>query len=463
MKVLSIIFIAALLGCQVLPKKQVRYEMRPFRDVTLSNGLPVLLVPDKRLPYFEMVLMIRSGSTADPKGFLGLSYLTADLLDKGTKKRRASVIADSLEQLGSDFNAEAMVETTELSVSGLSFHKEKLLEDFSEILLQPAFDSQEIRDAKERVKSHLVKVVDSPSKMVNLLLKSYVYGPHPYARNILGKTADVQTITRKDILKFYKENYIPQNSMLAIVGSFDDERIVSQLESYFGKWGGAKAPLLSYPPFPKISGRQILLVDNPDLKQTQIQIAHKGLSRSSPDFLKLRLANIILGHSFGSRLFEEIRTKRGLTYSIYAGLNSRKDIGLFIAPTFTRHEKVGEIIQETLNVIGKFIEGGVSRDEVLAARSILKANFPRSLETAADFAHTLMKLRFYGVPDSYLTSFYEQIDSITLSQINEVIRKYLDAKNIKIVVYGPKDKIINQVRSLGTLETISYKKFTDIK
>ena len=459
MKVLLIAGILMLLGCQNLPKKASEYQLRDFRDVTLSNQLPVLLVPDKKLPYFQLILMVRSGSTSDPKNKQGLSYLTAHLLDKGTQKRSAEDLAESFEYRGSYFSVSVRKEFVELVASGLSFYKDELLKDFSEILLQPAFHRDEVQDMKDKALSHLIKTVDKPRHITDVALYSYLYEDHPYSQRVLGRKEDVKGLTSKDVFEFYRKHYTPQNSTLAVVGNFDNEKIISQLEAYLGKWTSSPLEPIVYPPLPEIKGVQILLVDRPEAKQTKVRLAHMGIKRTNPDFLTMRLANVILGYSFGSRLMDEIRVKRGLTYHISAGMSSRKDVGLFLIPTSTRHEKVGEIVQQTLRSLDTFLQEGPTRKELQTAKSVLKGMFPRTLETAGAFTRNLLGLRFYGVPETYMTHFYIHVDQVRRRDVHRVIKKYLSAENIKVVVYGPKSQIIEQLRPLGTVQTVSYKKF----
>ena len=457
MKKLLIAFstVLVLWGCQMAPKKTSSYQLRPFQEVTLSNGLPVLLIPDKKLPYFQMILMVHSGSTSDPERKLGLSHMTAQLLDKGTKQRRTTAIANSLEQLGNQFYVTSDRDFTEVGGSGLSFHKDQLLKDFSEILLQPAFYRHEIKDMKERVLSSLTKTVDSPSRAADVAIQSYLYGPHPYSRRISGRKQDIQNITRSDIFRFYKEHYTPQNAMLAVVGDFGDG-MTSQLEAHLGGWKGSEVEPVTYSSFPEISGVEIRLVDHPDVKQTQIRFAHKGIKRSNPDFLTLRVANTVLGRGFGSRLVDEIRVRRGLTYGIRSHFDSRKDFGPFSVSTFTRHDKVGETLRGSLNTIEKLRKDGVTSDELATAKSVMKGTFPRTLETAESFAQNLLRLRFHRIPDTYLTKFYDSIDRISRSDVNQALKKYLSPKNIKIVVYGPQTQIIKQIRPIGVVEIMSY-------
>lgn len=447
-----------LLGCQSVTKKTPTYQLRPFKEVTLSNGLPVLLVPDRTLPYFQMILTIQSGNSSEPERKLGLSRLTASLLDKGTKQRSATAIAKSLEQLGNYFYVSSSWDLTELVGGGLSFHKDKLLKDFSEVLLQPIFPEREVKDQKDVMLASLAKTVDYPGVLINAATKLYLYGSHPYSRRSLGRRQDVQNITRSDILLFYKKHYTPQNARLAIIGDFDDQ-ILFQLENHLGGWTGSKPEPVKYPGFPRIAGVQILLIDRPEAKQTEIRLAHKGIKRSNPDFLTLKVVNTILGEDSSSRLNREIRKKRGLTYHISSSMGSQKDFSPFFILTATRHDKVGEVIRETLNILKKYIEDGVTDDELTITKSSIKGRLPRVLETAESFAQNLLHLRFHGVPETYLTNFYSHLEHISQSDVNQAIKKYLSAENIKIIIYGPKEPIIEQVRPIGVVETMSYKEF----
>lgn len=462
MKKFFIVFISGFLivSCQSSPKKISRYQLRSFREVTLSNGLPVLLVPDRKLPYFEMSLIIHSGSSSDPKEKMGLSNITAKLLDKGTEKRRGKDITNSLEQLANRFRVFPMRDTTKIKTGGLSFYKSQLLKDFSEILLQPTFPENEIKDMKEKVLSGLIRTVDYPGAMMDVVFQTYLYEDHPYGRRISGRRGDIKNITRNDILRFYNEYYTPKNSMLIVVGNFDD-RIVSELESHLGSWKGGKAPKVKYTPFPGISGLQIRLVDHPDVKQTQVRFAHKGIRRSNPDYLALMLANVILGGGFESRLLDKIRKEKGLTYGIRSRFDSLflNDLGSFIISTSTRHGKVGEIVRESLKTLSKFIESGVTNKELAMARATLKGYFSMRLETAEGFASDLSLLRFHGVSKDYLVNFYKNVDNLSQSDVNKVIKKYFSAKNIKIGVYGPKTQVLKQLQPIGSIETLSYKEF----
>ncbi|MCB0362065.1 MAG: insulinase family protein, partial [Bdellovibrionales bacterium] len=289
----------------------------------------------------------------------------------------------------------------------------------------------------------------------DVMFDSYLFGSHPYARRILGRKRDVQKMRRKNIIKYYLSYYRPNNAQLAVVGQFGPD-IVKELEGAFKSWVIRDQKKASFPEVPPIAAVQIHLIDKGDLPQSQIRLGHLGIKRTDPDYLKLRVANMILGGAFHSRLVDEIRDRRGLTYSINSEFDSRLDTGPFTISTFTRHEKVGETIGETLSVLRQFRDHGVTEKEVEDAQALLRGIFPRALETADRLAQTLLILRFYGVPDSYLTSYMDEIAKITTSQVNETIRNHIKPENLKILVYSPKGKVLEQLRPLGVVQVKDY-------
>ena len=168
MKILSLILIITFVhtGCSTAYKRS-QFKMRDYKEVTLSNGLKVLLVKDNRLPSFKVMMLLKSGSTSDPTGRSGLANMTAGLLEKGTRKRGALEIADAFGQMGSDFGWSVSKDYTLFSSSSLSFHQDMLLNDFAEVVLQPSFKPAEIKRIKKQILSSLKKTVDSPSNFAS--------------------------------------------------------------------------------------------------------------------------------------------------------------------------------------------------------------------------------------------------------------------------------------------------------
>ena len=434
------------------------FQIRKFETQKLKNGMTLIWLPDTSLPYVSFQMMIKAGSGQDPIGKDGLASFTASMLERGTKSKSALQISEDLEQIGSGFSSAVEPDYTMLGASALSFYKEQLLKQFTEIVLQPSFTVAEIERLRKNVLGGLQKLADRPEDFTEFLMPRFLFGSHPYGHESVGRPASVKNFKRVDLQKFYGANYDPSNSVLAVVGQYDAayrEQIVKAFEGW--KTNASKPGEI--PEFPTWKGKELLLVDRGDLNQAQIQIGFKGVPRNFPEYLELRAALKILGESFGSRLFEEIRVKRGLTYHIRAWFDPRLKPGPMGIYTFTRTDKIGETVEETLNTYQKFVKDGVTDAEVSDVKALMKGQFPRSFETPEALAKQLLILDRYGISPDYLTNYMSNLQAMSKDSINATIRKYFDTDNLRILVYAPKAKAEETLKKLGKLEIKNYKEF----
>ncbi|NQY99712.1 MAG: insulinase family protein [Bdellovibrionales bacterium] len=461
LKKLSVIFVSAmaflLVSCATTSLNK-NVEIKKFEETALSNGLPLLMMKDDSLPYFSVILLIKSGSASDPDGQKGVSRMVAKTLERGTSKRSAEQIAESFDQIGASFSASVSNDFTTVTASGLAFHKEQILDNFAEVVTQPAFSMKEIRKMKSLTLAKLQQAVDEPSSFIGLAMSDYLYGDHPYGSPTTGSVKDIKKMKKRHIIRQYLGHFRPNNAHLAVVGNFDPNVVKKSLEAKFKDWAKRDVPQVDVPGFPEVKGLSIRLIDKTDLKQSQIRFGGVGISRKHPDFLKLRVANTILGGAFKSRLVDKIRAEKGLTYSIYSRFDARKEEGPFMVSTFTRHEKVKETINETLDVIKNFRDKGVTKQEVEDAKNLLKGSFPRSIETPEALVQNLLYLRFYGISDDYLKDYISTIDKISMSDVNDVIKKHFDTENMKVLVYSSKKEVMSQLKDIGEVSVLPYKK-----
>jgi zinc protease len=435
-----------------------KFKLRPYKDVTLKNGLKVVLIEDKTLPYLSLGMLIKVGGSQDPQNLSGLNDMVAELLDKGTRQHSALELSDLMAQYGGEFNATAGIDATYASASALSFHQETLLGHFAEIITEASFRAGEIERLRRRRLAQLKQVADDPDTLTEIAFEDFLYGQHPYARPVSGRIKDVRLISKKHITKHYLQYYRPSNSMLAVVGKFSPD-IVDQLERVFAKWTDRKVERPALTGWPKVQAQQVLIVDKGDLQQAQIRFGHKGIRRNHRDFIALRLANAILGGGFSSRLMTEVRVKRGLTYSVSSGFDARLDEGPFEISTFTRHDKIGETIKEVLRVVEEYQNTGPSDVEIKEAKALLKGQFPRTLETPDALASNLLHLRFYGVPDSYLSTYLDAVEKITAAALKRVIKEHFQAKNLQILVHAPRAKALPQIEGVAPVQVVPYGKY----
>lgn len=429
-------------------KGELAYRLPEYEEKTLANGLTVLFVPDDKLPYVSFSLLVRVGGVQDPAGLSGLSSMVAELLDKGTKKRSAPQIASDLGLMGAEFGASASIEHTSVTASSLSMQAEPLLKNFIEIVTEPTFSEKEVERMRKQTVSAIERRVDSPESFADIAFEELLYGTHPYARSVLGSVKSINSIKKKHIIQHYLRYYRPNNSILAVVGKYTPE-LKRKIEASFMGWQSREIPKLEFPQTPVIQGLQIELIDKPGAVQAQIKFGNFGIKRTNEDFVAIRMANTVLGGAFSSRLSNRIRKELGLTYSIGSSFDARLDRGPFEISTFTKNNSVGQTVSETLKVLSEFREKGVKQSEIEVTKGYLKGVFPTAIETAEKLALNLMLLRFYGIPDSYLTTYLTEVDRLTAGDVNRVIKKYFDDKNLKVVVYTNATETQDQLQPIA--------------
>ncbi len=440
------------------PSSAENFRIRSFETQTLKNGLIVMWIPDNTLPYVSMQMLVKTGSGQDLPGKEGLAGFTASMLEKGTVSRSAEQIAEDLEQIGADFSVSVEPDYTILKLSSLSFNRDSALDLYRELTLQPSFPAKEINRQRQLVLASLQKLADQPNGFTDYLLPRFLYGAHPYGHEAAGTPRSVRKISRVDLQRFYGTHYTPGNSVLAVVGQYDEAWRKNVIEA-FESWKAKPNPGIEIPDFPKWNGLEFLLVDRDDLNQAQIQIGFKGVPRDIPEYMELRAALKVLGESFGSRLFEAIRVQRGLTYHIHAWFDPRLKPGPMGIYTFTRVDKVGETVEETLKTYRQFIKEGVTDKEVAMVKSLMRGQFPRMMETPEALAQQLLILNRYGIPNSYLTNYLADLETINRDKINATIRRYFDPENLRILVYAPRSKAEEPLKKLGRLQVKGYKEF----
>lgn len=421
-------------------------HLRPVRETQLENGLKIIFINDNSLPRVSLALLAKVGSFEDPAGKEGLNFMTARLLEQGTQSKSATVIADELGQLGTEISIEPNSDFTMITMDSLANSTDKLLALFSEIVLNPAFTDGELSRMRAQVLAEIQKRVDDPSSYASEKFETFLYGPHPYASDIMGEAKTIRKISKQDVIRHYLNNYRPNNAMLAVVGRYSKD-FEAKVSEAFSKWHGKPIREQKFPELKDWKGIETLVLTKPGLQQTQIRIGELGIRRSDPDFLKLRLANVALGGEFASRLNQHVRAELGLTYSISSAFDSRLDRGPFMIDTFTKNETVGKTVDESLKVYDEFVAKGMTEEELKAAKQQLVSQFPRAIETVDRYAYNILALTFYGIPLSYLHDFSKNVEAITLPEVNAAIQSHLSTENLRILIYTDQKKLGDQLKA----------------
>lgn len=424
------------------------FQLRPFDEQVLPNGLKLIIVRDNSLPRVSIQMMVRAGGLNESKEKAGLAPLVFALVDQGTAKNTALDIADQLAQMGAEFGATAGADMSFVSGSAISPSRQGLLDLFHEIVTTPAFSKNELERVKSQHLAAIQKAKDQPQSYTDQLFDEELFGEHPYGRHHLGTLESVKRIQRQDLLDFYKTWIQPKNCVLSVVGQID-EAFIEQVKAKMGSWQSTAAPGVLATRAKAPEGALRRLVSKKGLKQTQIRIGQLGIPRNDPDFLRLRMAAMILGGAFASRLNQHIRDDLGLTYSISASSEARLDPGSFEISTFSRDEVAAETIRETLKMFEEFAAKGVTNQEMAAAKAVMVGQFPAALETPDRLVYNLMVLRRYGISDDYLKNYISTVNAMTLQEVNEAIRRRLHPEALRILVYADGDKVGPSLKTIG--------------
>lgn len=417
------------------------YALNVKRTV-LQNGLVVLHSEEHSLPIVMVTLLVKASQLNESKDKAGLANLTADLLLEGTKHRKSTDISEEIEFLGASLDVATSRDYTTISLSVLKKDISKGFELFSDILLNPIFPQQEIERKKELIKGSLKQSEENPSFIAERAFRKEVFGEHPYGRLTEGSAETIDTIRREDLIKFYSDHFLPNNSILSIVGDLTEGELNAFIKRYLDVWKKADLPPRSATGLEGKKTKRVVKIDK-DLTQATILLGHIGISRDNPDYYAVSIMNYIFGGGgFSSRLMQSVRDEMGLAYDIDSSFSLNKEKGLFQVGVQTKNDSAELVISEVLKQMERIRKEHVSDEELSDAKSYLTGSFPRRLDTNRKIADFLTLVEFYNLGLDYMEKYPGYINLVTREDILRVARKYLDPENYVLVVVANQKKAV---------------------
>jgi zinc protease len=434
------------------PSTVAPLHLPPITEEVLPNGLSVVTVEEHTLPLVAVRLVLMTGAVRDPKGREGVAMLTGQLLRRGTKSRTADQVDDTVESVGGMLGVDVGMESTMISATVPSEHTETALDVIADLARRPTFPKEEFDLARRRELAQLQQDLDNPSGMADRVLVRFFYGEgHPYSHPVEGRTASMKKLKRDDVLAFHKDTYSPSKAMLVFAGDVDPKTAKSLAEKFVGDWTGPEIKQSVVPMPAAAKGLEILLVDKADATQAQIRISVPGISRRDPSYYATQLANVPVGGAFTSRLVDEIRVNRGLSYSVGTRVVASRDVGAITFSSFTKTESVRELIDVALKVLGDFHEKGPSEDEIARAKKLEIGLYPGRVESVEQLGAALASMRVLGLPFDTVAKYRESMAAVTPSEAAQAAKRFPSAAGAKIVVLGKAAEIRPQLEGLGTV------------
>ena len=426
-----------------------------FKSKTLQNGLTTYVAKHTEQPAVFFKLLIPFGEFDLPSNQRGLASMAADMLSKGTQNYNADEFSEAIESTGGSLFASGGDEYT--TISG-RFLKEDLsvgLELLSEMLLKPTFPKDEWKLLKRQA-SEGVKTWHADAMTVALAhLYRLGFGDSPIG-NIMTKSS-LKNIDLVSMKNFHKR-LVPQNSVFVLIGDIDISKANELINQTFKDWEtGASNSIREDIQFKDISGIRFRLIDNPELEQATIGVGLKGIPANHEERHALNLVNYIFGGHFSSRLNKTVRAEGGKTYGISSQWKGFRDFGVVGVMTSTRVEEVRNTYDLIFNEMQKLVDSGITEDELTRAKSYITGSYPLRFESPTSYADQVASSNYYGFTMDDRQNVLINRNAVTLSQVNEIAKKYYSPENFILVIVGNQEIIKDKVSNIGSFDKAYYK------
>ena len=413
-------------------------------EATLANGLRVVVAPRRDLPLVTAHLLLLSGSEADPPQCAGLAAMTAALLTKGTKRHDAPALARAAEALGGSLDSGAGWNQSRVSISVTTPMLPAALALVGEAVMQPVFAQAELDRLRAQSLDEMKLSLSQPGTLATLAADRLLFSGTPYGHLASGTPASLPRISRADVQALHRREHRPDRAVLVLAGDIDLATGQALAQQVFGAWRAAPSasasPSAAAPAIvAAASGASRLAIDLGDSGQAAVVVALPLPARtamSSTDAAVAQVTNAVIGGGYSSRLMQEIRIKRGLSYGADSALDRRRDASLWLASVQTKHESAAEVLGLVHAELDRLIATPVPDDELAARKATLIGGFSRSVETTGALAAQVSGLVVAGEPTDRLRSRIAELSAVTPAQVQDFASRYFVVAQRRSVVAG---------------------------
>lgn len=421
------------------PPPQV--SLPPITTRQLPNGLRLMIVEQHELPLADFVLLVGSGSTADPASKPGIANLLSAMLREGTTTRKSLEIADQIAFLGIRLSPTSSWESSTLSLHTPTAQFDSALALFADVALHPSFPANEFERVRKTQLTELLQLRDQGAAIASIAFPAIIYGSaHPYGAPAQGTEASVKALTTGDLQSYYQANFRPNNATLIVVGDVTPAQVEQKINALFGGWQRADIPQINYSEPPKSGTTTIYLIDKPGAAQSSFRIGAVGVPRSTQDYFALTVMNTILGGSFTSRLNQNLRETRGYTYGAGSRFDMRRAAGPFLASAEIVTAKSDSALLEFMKELNG-IRQLVPPAELSRAKRYLQLQLPGNFETTQQIAAALVPVALFGLPLDYYNNYVQNIEGVTQADVARVAQQYINPGSLAVVIVGDRKTI----------------------
>ncbi|MEP3348127.1 MAG: pitrilysin family protein [Litoreibacter sp.] len=405
-----------------------------IKEVTSPGGIKAWLVQERSIPFAALEIRFKGGASLDPEGKRGAAYLMSGLLDEGAGDLDSTAFALATEELALKFGFDASADGFSISAQFLTENRDASVELLRKAINEPRFDQSAVDRVRGQVLSIIASDEEDPSDIVSRNFAALAHGDHPYGTKIEGTAESVAALTREDLIASHKDLLTRDRMFVGAVGDISEEDLGVILDTLLGSLPATGPEMPEDAPFLLKGGETVVPYNTP---QSVARFGHVGIARSDPDFFAAFVMNQVLGSGgFGSRLMDEVREKRGLTYGVYSYIALREHVNLMMGQVSSSNETVAEAISVIRDEWSKMAENGVTEDELSKAKTFLTGAYPLRFDGNARIANILAAMQFDALPIDYIDNRNAQVEAVTLEDIQRVAKRMLKPENLHFVVVG---------------------------
>ncbi len=423
--------------------------------VTLENGMIVYLLPDHELPLISMSATIKTGGIYEPADKVGLAGMTGSLMRTGgTGTRSGDDIDDALEFISASISVHIGSNSGSASLDVLKNDFDFALNIFVDVLRTPRFAQDKLDLEKKRAIEGIRRRNDRPSGIASREFYQVLYGEnHPYGR--ISTATGISSITREDLQAFHKKYFHPNSMMLGVTGDFDRDEMLTTLRTAFSTWPQSNIDFPVVPPVDANIKGSVNYVEK-DVTQTHLRIGHLSIKQNHPDFFALSLLDDILGAGgFSSRLFQDVRTRQGLAYSVGSSLRAgKRDLGSILLYAQTKSETTHQAIASIIDHFKRMREMPVTPKELKRAKDAFLNSFVFSFSSSGAIVSRLMSLEYYGLPSEFLERYRDNVVKLTADDLLKAAQTHYHPDNLTIMAVGKAAAFEKPLSLFGPLRTI---------
>jgi zinc protease len=424
--------------------------------LVLEDGMVVYLLEDHELPLVSLSATMRTGGWLEPQDKIGLAGLTGSVMRTGGGGGlTAAQIDEELEQFAIDINMSMGRQSGSASLDVLSKDLARGMRIFAGLLRQPAFEPARVELAKLQAIEGIRRRQDNPGSIVSREFMKQLYGPeHPSARE--STIESVQRITRDDMVAFHQRTVQSNGIILGVTGDFKTDEMLALLRATFGDWKKGEVPELKIADAPETAGRSIVRFVSKDTSQTHLRVGHLSIKEQDPDYVSFAIANDILGgSSFRSRLFNDVRTKRGLAYSVGSRLNTGvHDQGVWLMRAETKLPSTQEVINRFVANMERMRTELVTDEELAEAKEAYVNSFVFSFASPSAIVGRFVELEYDGLPKDFLQQLRARVIALSKENILAAAKKHFHLDRLTIVAVGPGETLPKLLSGFGEVKEI---------